>query len=77
MLIRSFAHAFLLAGGSAVVGSLWDVDDEASRFFSVAFHNRLRDGDTPATALRRAQLDVLVKRGRKAFSEWAAFQIYS
>jgi CHAT domain-containing protein len=42
-----------------ILASTGDVDDAASRRLLEAFHRRLSAGDTPAAALRLAQLDAL------------------
>ena len=56
-------RAFLLAGASAVLASLWDVDDAATTALMTAFYSawRPRDGSPPlsaAEALRRAEESV-------------------
>jgi CHAT domain-containing protein/tetratricopeptide (TPR) repeat protein len=66
---------FLAAGVPNVVGSLWDVDDEASRAFFVLLHRRFLAGDEPAEALRTAQLSFL-RSGDATLahpSAWAGF----
>jgi CHAT domain-containing protein len=55
----SLSRAFLAAGVPNVVGSLWDVDDDVSRTFFVAFHRTLLAERDPARALRRAQVSLL------------------
>jgi CHAT domain-containing protein len=73
----SLSRAFLLAGASNVVGSLWDIDDQVSEAFFVRFHRRLAGGDTPAAALRAAQIELL-RAGDprlRAPRAWAAFQL--
>jgi CHAT domain-containing protein len=67
------ARPFLSGGARAVVGTLWDVDDPASRAALVAFHRELRDGATPAAALRAAQIQIF-RQGSPA-SDWAAFAV--
>lgn len=63
--------AFLRAGASEVVASLWRVDDVAASELMVAFHREL-DGETDAaTALARAQREVRARRGHPAY--WAPF----
>ncbi|HSD66612.1 MAG TPA: CHAT domain-containing protein, partial [Vicinamibacteria bacterium] len=52
----SFARPFLAAGVPSVVGSLWDIDDAASRRFFVAFHRALLAEGEPLLALRHTQL---------------------
>ncbi|HET8775570.1 MAG TPA: CHAT domain-containing protein [Thermoanaerobaculia bacterium] len=75
---RGLARAFLTAGASAVVGTLWPVDDaEAAALFS-EFHRRLGGGEDAADALRHAQLALL--RGADARSRhpaaWAAPELF-
>ena len=75
--ISSFALAFMSAGARNVVGSLWEVDDAATRVFSTAFHQRLRSGVPTSAALREVQLAML----RSSVPElrhpraWSAFQL--
>jgi hypothetical protein len=52
----TMAAAFLTAGASFVLGSLWPVRLHATALLDLLLHHRLREGDTPANALRRAQL---------------------
>jgi CHAT domain-containing protein len=71
----SLSRPFLAAGVANVVGSLWDVDDEASRTFFVAFHRNLLAGAEPAQALRATQL-ALLRSGDPMLahpSTWAGF----
>jgi tetratricopeptide (TPR) repeat protein len=67
------ARPFLSGGVRSVVGTLWDIDDAASRAVLVAFHRKLIKGLSPAAALREAQCEYLGKGWRP--SEWAAFSI--
>ncbi len=69
----SLARTLLGSGVGAVVGTLWDVDDEASRSLGVAFHEHLRDLHDPAAALCAAQRRLLHTR---AVQQWAGFQVY-
>jgi CHAT domain-containing protein len=73
----SLSRAFLLAGASSVVGSLWDIDDEVSELFFIRFHQRLAAGHAPAAALRGAQVDLLHADDARlrAPRAWAAFQL--
>ena len=71
----SLSRPFLAAGVPNVVGSLWDVDDEVSRTFFVAFHRSLLAGADPARALHSAQL-LLLHSGDPTLahpSTWAGF----
>jgi tetratricopeptide (TPR) repeat protein len=67
-------RAFLVAGASRVVASLWPVDDAVTMQFMAAFYRALHSGNTPSSALRTAQLDVM--RTRPHPFHWAAFTLY-
>ncbi len=71
----SLAQAFLRAGASAVVGSLWNVEDQDTADLSIAFHRELACGATPQDALRTVQLQFI--RDGKPITSWAAFQVSS
>jgi CHAT domain-containing protein len=71
----SLSDAFLAAGASSVIGSLWDVEDRATAQLSVAFHRELARGATPHDALRTVQLQFI--RQGMPMSAWAAFQVSS
>jgi CHAT domain-containing protein/Flp pilus assembly protein TadD len=76
--VRSIALAFLVAGSRSVIGSLWNIDDDASSGFTVAIHRSLRAGFSAAGALREAQV-AAIRLGGPAFREirtWSAFQVY-
>lgn len=67
-------RGFMYAGASRVVASLWAVDDVATselmrRFYSAMFH----EGLSPASALRRAQLQMAEQERWKNPYYWAAF----
>jgi CHAT domain-containing protein len=71
----SLGRPFLAAGVPNVVGSLWDVDDDVSRTFFVAFHRSLLAGADPARALQSTQLSLL-RSGDPTLahpSTWAGF----
>jgi CHAT domain-containing protein len=77
----SLAEGFAMAGVPTLIGSLWDVDDRATRHLVERFYQRLADGrlDTLG-ALRQAQLDTLdaTVGGARPFAEprhWGAFQL--
>lgn len=78
--IASLALAFLAAGATNVVGSLWDVPDgDVSVALAVGFHRALRAGATPAAALREAQLAFLRSTNAEWSrpSSWATYQVYT
>jgi CHAT domain-containing protein len=72
--VQSIATAFLAAGAQHVVGSLWDIDDRASRMFSVALHRGLRNGLAPDQAIREAQLQMMRSY---SMENWSALQLYA
>jgi CHAT domain-containing protein len=70
------ARPFLAAGVSSVLASLAPVDDEHSRKVLTRFHLRLQAGDSPAEALRQAQLSLIAERGSEAHPRnWAFFEL--
>jgi CHAT domain-containing protein len=76
--LTGFAWAFLSAGASNVVAGLWDVDDRASASLMSRFYDHLSAGLSPASALRRAKLDLIGSGGayRKP-RYWAPFETFS
>ena len=74
---RSLVDAFLTAGAGSVIGALWEIDDGITREMSVEIHRVLRSGETPAAALRAAQLLMIGSETKaRSPSEWAALQLY-
>lgn len=72
----SMARAFLVAGAGSVIASLWNADDrDSGRIFS-AFYAAIREGASPAAALRSAQLSLLKSESHIPPQRWAAYQIY-
>lgn len=73
---HGLATAFLAAGVPTVVASLWKADDSASRDLMLIFHQGLVAGLDPATALQRAQQELLhaaPPHDNPAY--WAAFTV--
>lgn len=71
---RSLVEAFLAAGAGSVIGTLWEVDDAATREMSIRFHRASRSGATPAGALRTTQMEMI--RSAASPRVWAAMQLY-
>jgi CHAT domain-containing protein/tetratricopeptide (TPR) repeat protein len=71
------ARAFLAAGIPVVVASHWDADDGPAFQLLRRFHELLRGGADPLTALRQVQLELLRGRDPALASPhiWAAFQV--
>ena len=76
--VRSLSSAFLAAGARNVVASLWDVEDDAGREFSVTFHRALRSGAYPSDALRNVQVQMMRSPDRRfnTLAAWSAMQLY-
>ncbi|HLH63597.1 MAG TPA: CHAT domain-containing tetratricopeptide repeat protein [Ktedonobacteraceae bacterium] len=70
-------RAFLAAGASSLVMSLWQVEDSATSELMQRFYARLLQGDTKVQALRAAQCSLL-HGSRQAHAHpyfWAAFRL--
>ena len=68
------ARAFLYAGSSRVLASLWRVNDDATAVFMRLFYQELRNsGFSPALALRKAQMEMSAQPRWSAPSYWAGF----
>jgi CHAT domain-containing protein/tetratricopeptide (TPR) repeat protein len=57
--VESLSQAFFYAGAKSVVASLWDVSDRRTANFMETFYRHLADGQSKASALRRAKLGML------------------
>lgn len=57
--MSSLSRAFLLAGARAVVGTLWEVEDDVASSLFLRFQENLRADPRPARALRDAQRALL------------------
>lgn len=73
--LASLTGAFLAAGSSAVVATLWDVEDTASAVFMEQFYHQLSRGFTVAEALRRAKLRLRADPRWNRSSLWAAYAL--
>jgi CHAT domain-containing protein len=67
-------RAFLVAGASRVLASLWPVDDAVTAGFMAAFYGALRAGQPPAAALACAQSVTRLAHPHPCF--WGAFALY-
>ena len=71
----SLRQAFLLAGASSVLSTLWAVEDETTpRFIQDVYEGMVRKRLSPAHALSQAQRKWIAERG--AVRAWGAFTIY-
>jgi CHAT domain-containing protein/Tfp pilus assembly protein PilF len=67
----SLTRAFMYAGASTVIASLWCTDDKATKVLMVSFYRHLKKRMSKATALRAAQLEVSARYPNPYY--WAAF----
>lgn len=71
--IIGLPRAFLYAGAKSVIATLWKVDDDATAALMEIFYGRIKHGDPPSIALRRAQLGMVKNPRYSAPRYWAAF----
>ena len=75
----SLALAFLSAGATSVLGTLWDLPDtDISLKMAVRFHEQIRHNADPASALQTMQLEMLRSPDPQRHSPavWSCFQLY-
>ena len=69
-------RGFMYAGAPRVMASLWKVDDVATAKLMESFYRAmLKDGKTPAAALRQAQLDMWKQQRWADPCYWGAFRL--
>lgn len=74
--IVGLTHGFISAGSKTVVASLWKVDDRATAVLMDYFYEAmLRQGMSPAAALRAAKLKMMRDRDWSAPYYWAGFVV--
>lgn len=74
---RTLSHAFLHAGARAVIATLWQVDDAATRSLAEAFYAERLGGHGPAAALAAAQRAMIAAGGEHAApGYWAALTLF-
>jgi CHAT domain-containing protein len=64
-------RAFIYAGASSVIASLWKVGDQATRDFMTTFYLFLATGKSKAEALRSAQR--VIRYTNRQPRDWAGF----
>jgi CHAT domain-containing protein len=67
------SYIFERAGASAVIASLWSVDDEATSYLMVEFYQNLNKGNSKAEALRQAKITLIKSDIFKRPYYWAPF----
>jgi len=73
--VAGLTRAFIAAGASSVVSSLWSVPSEATTALMVSLYTHLQEGMSKAQALRAAQLEVMNTIGCTQPWYWAAFNL--
>ena len=71
--LATLTGAFLAAGSSAVVATLWDVGDDATAAFMEQFYFQIHRGHSAADALRNAKLRMIRDPRWNDSSVWAAY----
>jgi CHAT domain-containing protein len=71
--VLGLVRGFMFAGAKNIVSTLWSIDDEATKKLMVSFYQKLNSGNSPAEALRSAQL--LIKKDYPNPFYWGAFEL--
>lgn len=73
--VLGLTAAFLSAGASAVVATLWPVDDAVTTDLMKEFYSGLAEGSSVASALREAQLEIRRQGETSHPFYWAGFVV--
>jgi len=68
-----FTRAFLYAGASNLVVSMWKVNDQPTAHLMISFYEHIREGQSYGSALRNAKLSLMDHPEYAAPRNWAAF----
>jgi CHAT domain-containing protein/Tfp pilus assembly protein PilF len=68
-----FTRAFIHAGASNLVVSMWRVNDQPTSDLMVRFYRYIRDGHSYSESLRKAKLDLISHPDYAEPKNWAAF----
>lgn len=71
--LGSLTGSLLAAGSSAVVATLWDVEDQATAVFMEQLYHQLKQGLPPSEALRRAKRHMRTDPAWGRTHLWAAY----
>lgn len=75
--VVGLTSGFMYTGAKSVVASLWKVDDDATAELMSRFYEALlRDGSSPAEALKKAKLEMRKQARWAAPFYWAAFVLH-
>ena len=73
--IIGLPRGFLYAGAKSVIATLWKVNDEATARVMASLYTRMERGESPSSALRGAQLEMLHDEKWSNPYYWAAFSL--
>jgi CHAT domain-containing protein len=73
--IIGLPRGFLYAGSKSVIASLWKVDDDAAADFMKGLYVRIKQGESPSSALRGVQLEMAQGHRWSEPFYWAAFTL--
>lgn len=73
--IFGLANAFLLAGVQHYIGTFWDVLDNPSADFALAFYGELMQGRSIGEAVRLARMELIDRYGEDTIV-WASYMLY-
>jgi tetratricopeptide (TPR) repeat protein len=71
--LRGLTQAFFAAGSQRVLGTLWEVDDQATSEWMGHFYQAMKETHSPAKALQRAQQAMVADPQWKDPYYWAGF----
>ena len=71
--VANLVNAFIEAGADSVVSTLWELEDQSTRYLMTDFYSKLALHQRKVDALRSAQLDLLSKGYPPYY--WAGVQI--
>ncbi|PYV53572.1 MAG: hypothetical protein DMG98_20675 [Acidobacteria bacterium] len=73
--IIGLPRGFLYAGAKSVIASLWKVNDQATAKLMAGLYARIQRGESPSSALRGAQLEMVHDEQWSKPYYWAAFAL--
>jgi CHAT domain-containing protein len=71
--VYGLRRALVLAGSETQVMSLWPVSDAGTRDLMIGYYRALERGEGRGEGLRRVQLEMLNRKGRRHPFYWASF----
>jgi CHAT domain-containing protein len=75
--VTGLTRAVMYAGTSAVVASLWKVDDNATKELMVRFYKNMLEKNLDKTeALRQTKLELIKNKNYRSPLFWSAFVMY-